>query len=110
VLISFGRNLLVNCPFCRRSADVHFADDCATIKQKCVCVHCGYSDERDVKSLPAYSYRSDWHKCLDLWLQTLAAATCSGRSMKDISPFLRAMSPRSFAKDGPINSDGQIRA
>jgi hypothetical protein len=68
-LVSFGRDLLVNCPRCRRCARLHFADARSPMERAIVCVHCGYSEKNHVKALPAYSYRSDWHRRLDLWLQ-----------------------------------------
>jgi len=66
---SFGLNLLVICPSCGQCANVTFAEAGVFCNRRCVCVSCGYSESRLVNGLPAYSYRSDWHKRLDLWLQ-----------------------------------------
>jgi transcription elongation factor Elf1 len=67
---SFGRDLLINCPRCGQCASVTFVGAGTSIERTCICVACGYSDKCTVRGLPAYSYRSDWHKRLDLWLQT----------------------------------------
>lgn len=75
----FGHDLLVHCPRCRQCANVHFhplgsPGSDRSVERTCACIHCGYSDQRPVSSLPAYSYRTDWHRRLDLWLQI----TCFG--------------------------------
>jgi hypothetical protein len=67
---TFGYVLLVGCPRCGQCASLKFARCATPIERRCVCVRCGYSDARLVRGLPAYSYRRDWHKRLNLWLQT----------------------------------------
>lgn len=73
-LYSFGKELLVECPHCKKCANVKFDISARPPIRTYVCAHCGHSDRRTVNSLPAYTYAKDWNKRLGLWLQT----PCSG--------------------------------
>jgi len=68
---SFGDDLLVTCPRCGQCANLKFEVRATPINRTCVCVQCGYSDRRQVRGLPAYSYGRDWRKGFNLWLETV---------------------------------------
>jgi len=74
-LQSFGFNLLVHCARCGECENSKFVNASPGFDFTCTCIGCGYSDKHHVNSLPAYEYSTDWHKRLDLWLQTDCCST-----------------------------------